>query len=74
MASRALDNQSQEILNLVIAMAAPLNWVVSSERELASRTAFSRSTIWNRLHRLEDTGYLQIERVPGLRTKFTVLS
>lgn len=47
--------------------------VVSSERELARWTGLSRSTVWNRLHRLEDLGWLKAERIPGARTIFTLL-
>ena len=64
-----LDRPSRDVLLTMAGLSRGAGQVVTSERELARMTGFSRSTVWDRLHRLEDLGWL--ERVSSRPTLFT---
>ncbi len=67
-----LDKTTRHILMMLAFLAGTIDVVLISERGLAQKTGYSRSTVWNRLHRLEDLGWLRRERL-GKQTMCTLL-
>jgi DNA-binding Lrp family transcriptional regulator len=66
------DRKSFEILATLAFLAGPGDVVLITERGLARMTGYSRSTVWNRLHSLEDLGWLRRERA-GRKTTCRLL-
>jgi len=67
-----LEAKARHILLTLAGRADLFSSVQISERELAAETGFSRSTVWNRLHQLEDLGWLQATRAPFRTTIWTL--
>lgn len=63
-----LEFKARKILLLLAAEAGSQDFVVTSERKLSQWTGYSRSVIWQRLHQLEETGWIEADRTPGIPT------
>ena len=65
-----LEKKAEQISLSLYSWATGDGMVVASERAIAGWTGLPRSTVWHRVHRLEEMGWLRVTRVRGMPTIF----